>query len=160
MDLTSLCAVVVYKILTVLGGFFFSNYYFFVGGGSNIAIATALPPSLVHCSIAIKHQIVYGFSPIYFFMLAWGFGFWMWRLTLASRVLFLLSAEYSAVMCGAWPGTLVTWPYLLLSMKYCCALRLSSQICVTCRRYWFPDSVTLSCCAGARCLGPEGWLDT
>ena len=23
-----------------------------------------------------------------------------------------------------------------------------------------PDSVDLSCCAGARCLGPEGWLHT
>ena len=30
------------------------------------------------------------------FMLALGFSFWMWRLTLASGVLFLLSAEYSA----------------------------------------------------------------
>ena len=27
---------------------------------------------------------------------------------LASVVLYLLSAEYSVVMCGAWPGTLVT----------------------------------------------------
>ena len=31
-------------------------------------------------------------------MLAGGFGFWMWRLTLARCVLFLMSAEYSAVM--------------------------------------------------------------
>ena len=31
-----------------------------------------------------------------------------WRLTLARGFLFLLSAEYSAVMCGAWLGTLVT----------------------------------------------------
>ena len=29
-------------------------------------------------------------------------------LTLVRRVMFLLSAEYSVVMCGAWPGTLVT----------------------------------------------------
>ena len=66
----------------------------------------------------------------------------------------------SAVMCRAWPGTLVTWSRLRLSMICCCALRLWSQICVTCRRYWFPDWVTLSCCTGARCLGPEGWLHT
>ena len=30
----------------------------------------------------------------------------MWRLTLALGVLFPLSADYSAVMCGAWPGNL------------------------------------------------------
>ena len=27
----------------------------------------------------------------------------LWRLALARGVLFLLPAEYSAVMCGAWP---------------------------------------------------------
>ena len=42
------------------------------------------------------------------FMVASGFGLWMWRQTLARVVLYLLSAEYSVVMCGAWPGTLVT----------------------------------------------------
>ena len=93
-------------------------------------------------------------------MLAQGFGFWMCRLTLTLGVLFLMSAEYSVVMCWAWQGTLVTWPWLRLSMIYCCALRLWSQICVTCRSYWFPDSVALSCCVGARCLGPNGWLQT
>ena len=41
-------------------------------------------------------------------MLALGFSFRMWRLTLAHCVLFLLFAEYSEVMCGAWPGTIVT----------------------------------------------------
>ena len=30
----------------------------------------------------------------------------MWRRTLARGVLYLLSAEYSVVMCGAWPRTL------------------------------------------------------
>ena len=93
-------------------------------------------------------------------MLAWGFGFWMRRLTLARGVLFLMSAENSVVMCRAWPGTLVTWPWLRLSMIYCCALRLSSQISITCQSCWFPDLVVLSCCAWARCLGPEGWLHT
>ena len=34
-------------------------------------------------------------------MLAWGIGFWMWRLTLACGILFLLSVEYSAAMRGA-----------------------------------------------------------
>ena len=38
--------------------------------------------------------------------------------------------------------------------------RFWSQICVTCRSRWFPDSVALSCCAGARSLGPEGCLHT
>ena len=43
---------------------------------------------------------------ISFFMVAWSFGFWMFRQTLARVVLYMLSAEYSVVMCGAWPGTL------------------------------------------------------
>ena len=60
----------------------------------------------------------------------------------ARGIQFLLSAEYSAVMSGAWLGTLVTWLWLCL----CCALRLWSQICGTCQSYWFPDLVTLSCC--------------
>ena len=42
-------------------------------------------------------------------MLSLVFGFCMWRLTLDCGVLFLLSAEYSVIMCRAWPGTLVTW---------------------------------------------------
>ena len=93
-------------------------------------------------------------------MLPWGFGFWMWRLTLTLADLCLLSEEYSAVMSEAWPRTLATWPWLRLSMIYYLALRLWSQICVTCRSCWFPDSVAQSCCAGARCLGLEGWLHT
>ena len=57
----------------------------------------------------------------------------MLRLTQAHGVLLRLAAEYSAAMCGVCPGTLVTWPWLRLSMIYCCALRPWSQICVTCR---------------------------
>ena len=93
-------------------------------------------------------------------MLAWGFGFRMCRLTLAHDDLFPLSADYFEVMCGAWPGTLVTWPWRHLNMTYCCAQRLWSLICVTCRSCWFPDLVALSCCAGEGCLGPEGWWHT
>ena len=92
-------------------------------------------------------------------MVAWVFGFWMWRQTLARGVLYLLFAEYSVIICGAWPGTLVTWPWCRLSMIYCCAPRFWSQICVTCWRCRFPVSVALSC-VGARCLGPVGWLHT
>ena len=80
-------------------------------------------------------------------MLAWCFGFWMWRLTLACRVLFLLFAENSVVMCGVCPGTFVTWPWLWLSMIYCCKvsyLRHWSQICITSRSCWFPDLAALS----------------
>ena len=112
--------------------------------------------SMIKCGWLVSLWI---FS-ISFFMVSWGFGFWMRRQTVARVVLYLMSAEYSVVMCGAWQGTLVTWPWLRLSMIYCCALRLWSQICVTCRRSWFPVSVTLSCCVGARCLGPVGWLHT
>ena len=35
---------------------------------------------------------------------------------IARGVLFLISAEYSVVMCEAWPRTLVTKPWLRLSM--------------------------------------------
>ena len=45
---------------------------------------------------------------------------------------------------------------LRLSMINCCALRLWCQICIRCRSYWLIDSVALSCCVWARCLGPEG----
>ena len=52
----------------------------------------------------------------------------MWRLTLALAVLFPLSADYSVVMCGASPGTLVTWPWRRLSMTYYCAQTLVSDM--------------------------------
>ena len=78
----------------------------YVGGGGNIAIATIIPPSsFVYCIVNIKYFTDFH---ILFISLARGFGFWMWTLTLARSVLFLMSAEYSAVMCEAWPGTLVT----------------------------------------------------
>ena len=41
-------------------------------------------------------------------------------------------------------AALVTWPRRCIGMIYCCALRLWSQICVTCRSCWFPDLVALS----------------
>ena len=63
-------------------------------------------------------------------------------------------------MCGAFTRTLVTWPWRRLGMTYCCALRLWSQMCVTCRSCWFPDLFALSCCAGAGWLAPEGWRHT
>ena len=56
-------------------------------------------------------------------MLAWNFGFWMWRLAQATDVLLLGPAEYSAVMCGSFPGTWATWQWLRLSMICCCAPR-------------------------------------
>ena len=81
----------------------------------------------------------------------------MLRLIPAHGVLLRLAAEYSAAMCGVCPGTLVTGPWLRLSMIYCCALRPWSQICVTCQGCWFLGSVALSSCAGASCLAPVGW---
>ena len=64
------------------------------------------------------------------------------------------------LLFACWPGILVTWLWLRLTMIYCCALRLWSQICVTWRRCWFPGSIALSCCVGARCLGLVRWLHT
>ena len=45
-------------------------------------------------------------------------------------------------------------------MTYCFALRLWSQICVTCRSFSVSVSVPLSCFVGSRCLGLVGWLHT
>ena len=107
---------------------------------------------LVYCIVNIKQFMDFFFVP------AWGIGFWMWGLTPSRGVRSLISTEYYVVMCGPWPGTLVTWPWLRLSMIYYWALRLWSQICVTCCSCWFPDLAALSCCAVARCLRTEGWL--
>ena len=78
----------------------------FVGGGGNIAIATALPPSpFMYCIVNIKdfmnffYLIFYGCLRLRFLDVETNPG---------RGVLYLLSAEYSVVMCGAWPGTLVT----------------------------------------------------
>ena len=111
--------------------------------------------SINYFTLRCKYQTVYGISSSCFLCLS--------EVSVArcrDSVLFLLSAEYSVVMYGPWPGTLVTWPCLRLSITYYRALRPCSQVCVTCRSYWFRDLVALSCCAGARCLMPEGWLDT
>ena len=51
--------------------------------------------------------------------------------------------------------TVASYQYAILF-----AQRLWSQILVTCRSCSFPVSVALSCCAGARYLGPVGWLHT
>ena len=91
-------------------------------------------------------------------MLAWNFGFRMWGLMRSPCVLFQMSAEYSAVMGGAFPGTWVTWQWLCLSMIYCCALRPWSRTGVIYQSCMFLDLVILSSCAGTECLGPLGWL--
>ena len=59
--------------------------------------------------------------------------------------MYLLSAEYSVVMCGAWPGTLVAWLWLRFDMIYSFALRLWSQIFVMCMSCLLPDLVAMSC---------------
>ena len=128
----------------------------FVAGGGNIAIATALPPSF--CVLYCNHQTVYGISISYFLCLTEatvsGCREYSWPAASCSRC---LQTTRSVVMYWAKPGTLVTWPWRRLGMTYCCATLLLSQICVTCQSWWFPDLVPLSCCAGAGCLGPEGW---
>ena len=83
--------------------------------------------------------------------------FRMLRLIRAHGVLFRLAAECSAAMYGVSSGTLVFWPWLRLSMIYCCALKPWSQICVMCQSCWFLGSVTLFSCAGASCFVPVGW---
>ena len=78
----------------------------FDGCSGNIAIETAIPPPYFIYYIVNIKQFMEFFNIL--FILACGFDFWMWGLTLAHAILFLLSAEHSAVMCGAWLETLVT----------------------------------------------------
>ena len=91
-------------------------------------------------------------------MLAWNFGFRMWRLTRAPGVLFLRPAEYSAVMCGAFRRSWDMWQWLCFSMICCCALGPWSRTGVICQSCWFLDLVVLYCCAGMECHRPMGWL--
>ena len=81
-----------------------------------VTLPSKLPYSHHLLCIVLKTSNSLWILSILFFMLAWGFGFWVLRLTLALWVfLFLLSAEYFVVMCGAWhittlpAGALVTW---------------------------------------------------
>ena len=125
---------------------------------SHIAISTALPPSF--CVLCCKHLIVYGIHISYFVYACPMLRFPDVETNPGPRRPVPLSADYSVVMCGAWPGTLVTWPWRCLSMTYCFVQRLWSLIRVTCRSCWFPHFVALSCCAEEGCLGPEGWRHT
>ena len=124
----------------------------FVGGVGNIAISTSLPPSF--CALCCKHLIVYGIH-ISFFYACLRLRFLDVETNPGRGGLFPLSADYSVVICGAWPGNLVDWPWRRLSKIYCCIQRLWSLICVTCRSCWFPDLVALSYCAGKDASGPR-----
>ena len=76
----------------------------------------------------------------------------------ATGVLYLGSAEYSAVMWGAFPGTWANWQWLPLSTIYCCALRPWFRTVVIYHSCWFLDMVVLSFCAEMGCLWLVGWL--
>ena len=103
----------------------------FVGGGDNIAIATALSLSLlVYCIANIK-----------------------WFMDFLNLVFYgCLRLRFLDVETN--PG--LRRP-VCLSMIYCCAQRLLSQICIACRSCRFTVLVALSCCVGTRCLGPMEW---
>ena len=73
--------------------------------------------------------------------------------------LFLVSAEYSTVMCGGLSKNLND--LTVASSHYdlwMCSKTLVSDIGVTCRSYGFLDLVALSFCAGTGCIGPLEWL--
>ena len=58
-------------------------------------------------------------------------GFWMWRLALACGILFLMSADYSVVMCRVWLGTLVNSDLTMALSQYdilLCSKTLVSDI--------------------------------
>ena len=67
---------------------------------------------------------------IFLYLLAWSFGFWMWRLTLARGVLFLMSARCSVVMCGAWPCLCLCMIYSK-TPRLVSDMRLVSELLVT-----------------------------
>ena len=70
----------------------------FVGGTGNIAIAAALPHHLL-CIVLKTANSLCNFS-ILFFMPARGFGFWMWRQTLARIVLWAVCRILCSNMRG------------------------------------------------------------
>ena len=116
----------------------------FVGGDGDIVIPTALPLSLFeHCIVNIL---------------------WLQFLDVETNPgLRRPVPAVCRILCSNVRGlarNLSTCSWLRLSMMYCFALRLWSQICVTCRSCWFLVSVTLFCCVGARYLRPMGWLHT
>ena len=79
----------------------------FVGGGGKIEIAIALPHHLVYCIVNIKQFVEYLYLIFYSCLRHW-------FLDVETNpgplvVLFLLSAEYSVVLCRAWPRTLVVY---------------------------------------------------
>ena len=78
-------------------------------------------------------------------------------------VLFLVSAEYSSVMWGAFTGTWAPWQWLRLSAIYCCALCPWSLTSVMCQSFWFLNLVVLCSlgCLGARGMAApmrDGWV--
>ena len=130
----------------------------FVGGGDNIAIATALPPSsFVYCIVNTRQFL--DFLYLFFFTLAWGFGFRTWRRSLAHGVLFLLPAKYSGVMCGFWLGTLVT-DRGVVSVSHTVVLWDFGLRYVSRVTLWFAVLFALTSCAGAGCLWPEVYRHT
>ena len=54
----------------------------------------------------------------------------MWRQTLTRGVLYLLSAEYSVVMCGAWPRASSQYNILLCSETLVSDMRHVSEVLV------------------------------
>ena len=83
----------------------------------------------------------------------------MLRQTRGPGVLFLVSAEYSALMLWTFPGTWATWPWLSVSVRFIVVLRPWSRSGVTRQSFWFLDLVVLSCCAVKGWFGPVGWLN-
>ena len=129
----------------------------FVGGGGNIAIATALHPSF--CVLYCKHLIVCGILYLIFY---------------ACLSLWFLDVETNPdprhpvatvckLLCSNVRGLArnlsdLTVTSSLHDIRLCSETLDSDMLHVL--SYWLPDLVTLSCCAGAECLLPDGWRHT
>ena len=79
----------------------------------------------------------------------------VWHLPVSAVCRILCSNMQYNVQALSGNPTDLTVASSLYDIQYCCFPRLQSQWCVTCWCFWFPDLVSMSCCAGARCLGPK-----
>ena len=103
----------------------------FVGGGDNIAIATALPPSsFVYCIVNTRQFL--DFLYLFFFYACLRLRFQDVKTKPCTRRPFPAACKILRGNVRVLAGNLSDRPWRRLGITYCCALRLWSQICVTC----------------------------
>ena len=150
----------------------FSVLFFFFLHSKNHAVRAGLWVLLV-AAVTLPSQLNYPHHPMYCivnikqfmdfpdlnFMLAWVFGFWMWRLTRAGAS--CSNCLHTALLQCAWPRREPQWPDRgIVSVWHSVVLwdfglRYESRVGVAGSRIWSPCLA-----AGAGCLGPGGLRNT